>query len=82
MSGLAGPRRQNLISISDVLDLKSAQKPFCSLFSCHFNYGLEIEFVEGEMLNYFIFDNGFDLYGSDCLCMSFVHHCKRHPLDL
>ena len=37
--GLAGPRQQNLISISDVLDLKSVQK---QLFSCYNNYGLEI----------------------------------------
>lgn len=32
MSGLAGSQHQNLISISDVLDLKSEHKVFCCLF--------------------------------------------------
>lgn len=39
---LAGPRQQNLISISDLLDLKSVQKQFCSLFLCQYDYGFKI----------------------------------------
>lgn len=53
MSGLGGPRQQNPISISDVLDLKR----FCSLFffppppsMFHYNYWCEIEFAEGEII--------------------------------
>lgn len=45
MSGLAGSRQQNLISISDVLDLESAQKQFSCLvffFSYHYNYRHQI----------------------------------------
>lgn len=83
MCGLDGPQQQNLISISDVLDLKSVQKLFCSLFSCNYNYGLEFEFVEREMLDYSRIDNGFDLYSSDCPYISFVNQCKKkYPPDL